>query len=101
MTVRPGAYSFGKPTNTYNNIAVIGAGLMGAGIAQVSAERDFRVILKDRDSKALARGEQQIYGNLSTKVKKRSLTTFERDSIMSRVIGALVLLPEPRQRSPP
>ena len=66
---------------------------MGAGIAQVSAERDFRVILKDRDSKALSRGEQQIYGNLSTKVKKRSLTTFERDSIMSRVIGALILQP--------
>jgi len=26
---------FGKPKNTYNNLAVIGAGLMGAGIAQV------------------------------------------------------------------
>ena len=40
--------SFGKPATPTNTIAVIGAGLMGAGVAQVSIERDFRVILKVR-----------------------------------------------------
>ena len=44
--------SFGKPANPTNTIAVIGAGLMGAGVAQVSIERDFRVILKVRSSPA-------------------------------------------------
>jgi hypothetical protein len=44
--VRNGLCRFGKPTQTYNTLAVIGAGLMGAGVAQVSVERDFRVILK-------------------------------------------------------
>ena len=37
---------------------------MGAGIAQVSAQKGFDVVLKDKDLKGLTRGEQQIANNL-------------------------------------
>jgi hypothetical protein len=43
--------------------------------------------VQDRDGKSLARGEQQVYDNLNRKAKKRSLSTHERDVIMSRLIG--------------
>ena len=45
-------------------MSVLGAGLMGAGIAQVSAQKGFDVVLKDKDLKGLTRGEQQIANNL-------------------------------------
>ena len=47
---------YGKPAINVNTIAVLGAGLMGAGIAQVSATKGFRVLLKDRDSVGLCCG---------------------------------------------
>jgi enoyl-CoA hydratase / long-chain 3-hydroxyacyl-CoA dehydrogenase len=41
---------FGKPEKRVETVAVLGAGLMGAGIAQVSASKGMRVLLKDRDA---------------------------------------------------
>lgn len=77
---------FGKPQKEYKRIAMIGAGLMGAGIAQVSIEKDIHVVLKDQNSAGLARGEQQIYNNLNQKVKK-SMTGVQRDIVLSRLTG--------------
>ena len=45
---------FGEPAQPVNTVAVLGAGLMGAGIAQVSAEKGLKVLLKDRDAASLA-----------------------------------------------
>ncbi|GLE09930.1 hypothetical protein PINS_up021869 [Pythium insidiosum] len=59
---------------------------MGAGIAQVSAAKDIRVLLKDRDAAAASRGESYVRDNLDQKVKRRSMTTFERDAVMANVI---------------
>ena len=41
------------------------------GMGQVSAKKDIRVLLKDRDMKGLARGEGQIAKNMDGKLKKR------------------------------
>ena len=45
-------------------------------------------MLKDRDAAAVAaRGEKQISANLQGAVKKRRMTQFDKDRVLSRVIG--------------
>ena len=78
---------FGKPAHEVTTIGVVGAGLMGAGVAQVSAARGFRVLLKDLNQQGLGRGLKQIQDNLDADVKKRRLTPYERDLTMSRIVG--------------
>ena len=70
------------------NIAVIGAGLMGAGVAQVSVTNSYGVTLADASEQGLAKGLNQVEKNLSAKVKRRQMTSFERDTIMSKVVEA-------------
>mmetsp|Transcript_24158 Transcript_24158/g.72076 ORF Transcript_24158/g.72076 Transcript_24158/m.72076 type:complete len:686 (+) Transcript_24158:241-2298(+) len=69
------------------NIAVLGAGLMGAGVAEVSAPNGYKVTLMDASEGGLARGINQIEKNLKNKVKRRRLTSFEADQVMSDVTG--------------
>jgi len=76
---------FSAPAQRVQRIGVIGAGLMGSGIAQVSAAKGIDVILKDRDAASLSRGYSQIYQNLESKVKRKSLTSFELEQVMSRL----------------
>lgn len=42
-------------------LAILGAGLMGAGIAQVTVDKGVNTILKDTTVEGLARGQQQVY----------------------------------------
>lgn len=78
---------FGKPTTTTSTVGVLGAGLMGAGISQVTAVAGICVVLKDRDAAAIARGEGQISGNLASSVKKKRMTQFDKDRVVARVVG--------------
>ncbi|XP_063278556.1 trifunctional enzyme subunit alpha, mitochondrial [Prinia subflava] len=80
---------FGSPQKEVKTLAVLGAGLMGAGIAQVSVDKGIKTILKDTTQKGLDRGQQQVFKGLNSKVKKKSLTSFERDSILSNMLGQL------------
>ncbi|NXW10702.1 ECHA enzyme, partial [Fregetta grallaria] len=80
---------FGTPQREVKTLAVLGAGLMGAGIAQVSVDKGLKTILKDTAQKGLDRGQQQVFKGLNGKVKKKSLTSFERDSILSNLMGQL------------
>uniref|UniRef100_A0A1A8PWT5 Trifunctional enzyme subunit alpha, mitochondrial n=1 Tax=Nothobranchius rachovii TaxID=451742 RepID=A0A1A8PWT5_9TELE len=80
---------FGTPEREVKTLAILGAGLMGAGIAQVTVDKGVHTILKDTTVEGLARGEQQIFKGLNDKTKKRSITSFERDSILSNLTGQL------------
>uniref|UniRef100_A0A672ILQ1 enoyl-CoA hydratase n=1 Tax=Salarias fasciatus TaxID=181472 RepID=A0A672ILQ1_SALFA len=80
---------FGTPQREVKTLAILGAGLMGAGIAQVSVDKGVNTILKDTTVPGLARGQQQVFKGLNDKTKKKSITSFERDSILSNLTGQL------------
>lgn len=69
-----------------NKIAVIGAGQMGSGIAQVFAQSHFDVILYDLEDKVVENSLSKIKGNLQRQVKKEKITAAQRDAIIGRIL---------------
>ncbi|KRX69382.1 Trifunctional enzyme subunit alpha, mitochondrial [Trichinella sp. T6] len=67
------------------SLAVIGAGLMGCGIAQVSIYNGFVTYLNDLDKEALLRGERSIAQHLDKKVKQQSITILEKDNMLANL----------------
>ncbi|KAK2723282.1 hypothetical protein QYM36_001813, partial [Artemia franciscana] len=76
---------FGKPAKETKTLAILGAGLMGAGIAQVSIDKGMHVLMKDMSLEGLARGQTQIQKGLDTAVKRRKIASFEKDQIYSNL----------------
>ncbi|OWF52016.1 Trifunctional enzyme subunit alpha, mitochondrial [Mizuhopecten yessoensis] len=74
---------FGKPAKSVQNLGVLGAGLMGAGVVQVSLNKVDYVQMKDVGSSGLARGEDQIVKGLQTQVKKKKMSSAEKDKVLS------------------
>jgi 3-hydroxybutyryl-CoA dehydrogenase len=72
-------------------IAVIGAGTMGHGIAQMAAASGYLVILRDLDKETLARGIRSIERNLSKGIERGKLTEDERDGTLQRIRGTVHL----------
>ena len=72
-----------------SRILVVGAGQMGAGIAQVAAQAGDTVLLRDRSEELIDRGLRTIVRNLERSVEKGKLTNEEREAILARVEPAL------------
>ena len=68
-------------------IAVIGAGTMGHGIAQVAAAVGFKVLLNDVDRESLARGVSAIERNLAKGIERGKLTEDDRDRTLQQIHG--------------
>lgn len=69
----------------YKNVAVIGAGTMGNGIAHVFAQSGYSVNLIDVSQAALDRALQTISGNLDRQVKKEILTPADKDWVLAGI----------------
>jgi 3-hydroxybutyryl-CoA dehydrogenase len=68
-------------------VALIGAGTMGAGIAQICAVAGHDVALVDLDPAALARAFESTKFSLGKFVSKERMTQADADSALSRVVG--------------
>jgi 3-hydroxybutyryl-CoA dehydrogenase len=69
-------------------IAVLGAGTMGHGIAQVAAAAGYAVIMRDLNTDALARGVQSIERNLAKAIQLGKISDDDRDQTLQRIRGA-------------
>jgi 3-hydroxybutyryl-CoA dehydrogenase len=74
-------------------IFVLGAGTMGAGIAQAFAAKGYEVILRDIKDEFVDRGLLGIKKNLSKLVDKGKLTTEAMEDILCKVSGTTALEP--------
>jgi 3-hydroxybutyryl-CoA dehydrogenase len=69
--------------NGIRTIAVIGAGTMGHGIAQVGAQAGYEVWLQDVTTDLLARAEARIADNLTQGIVRGKLTAEERERVLA------------------
>jgi 3-hydroxybutyryl-CoA dehydrogenase len=73
------------PVDPVDSVVVVGAGLMGSGIAQVTAASGRPVILRDVTDEALARGRAAIERSLNRFVDKGTLSRADADAALGRV----------------
>src|SRR5262245_21897956 len=66
-------------------IGVVGAGQMGSGIAQVSAQHGYRALLSDVSLELAVRAKQKIGAILERQVTKAKLSAAARDEILGRI----------------
>jgi len=69
----------------FGKIGVIGAGLMGNGIAQVCAAAGLSVVMVDVAEAALKRGLDTISGNLDRAASKGKISEADRDATLKRI----------------
>ena len=70
-------------------VGVLGCGLMGSGIAQVSAQAGYDTVVREIDQESLDRGLESIRKNLDRAVKKEKVTAEERDEVLGRITGTV------------
>ena len=66
-------------------LAILGAGMMGAGIAYVSAKVGIEVVLKDVSLEAAEKGKRYSEALLDTQLEKGRITVEKRDEILGRI----------------
>ncbi len=72
-------------------ICVLGAGLMGAGIAQTAAQAGFDVSIRDMEDRFVENGMASIKNNLARAVSKGKMEKDEAQKVMGRIKGTIDL----------
>jgi 3-hydroxyacyl-CoA dehydrogenase/enoyl-CoA hydratase/3-hydroxybutyryl-CoA epimerase len=75
-----------EPPTSLKKIGVVGAGFMGAGIAQVSAAAGLQVVMIDRDQETAEKGKAALHKALSDRVMKGRMKGAERDEWLARIL---------------
>jgi 3-hydroxybutyryl-CoA dehydrogenase len=68
-------------------VAVLGCGLMGHGIAQVAAQAGYSVVVREVDEATLAKGIGKIEKQLARAVEKGKTTQADADAVRARIEG--------------
>lgn len=74
-------------THSVGIIGVVGAGTMGAGIAQVAAQNGYDVVLIDAEEEFVTRGIERIDGDLEKSVQRERISASDRDATLARILG--------------
>ncbi|HEY3997876.1 MAG TPA: 3-hydroxybutyryl-CoA dehydrogenase [Candidatus Xenobia bacterium] len=74
-----------KPALNIKKIAVVGAGAMGAGIAQVASAAGVSVIMRDMGDEQLQRARKTVDQSLSRVVKKGTISEADKEKILSNI----------------
>jgi 3-hydroxybutyryl-CoA dehydrogenase len=74
-----------RKNNFMENIAVIGAGTMGNGIAHVFAQKGFKVQLIDAQAPALEKAMATIEKNLDRQISKQTITAEDKANTLSNI----------------
>ena len=77
------------PSDQIRKIAVMGAGTMGAGIAQTCAAAGFEVAMRDIDQKFVDGGFRRIRDPLMKRVEKGKMTKADVDALVSKIHGTV------------
>ena len=82
-------FDFGVNMQPVQSVAIIGAGNMGSGIAQKTAQEEFDVQMVDREAQWVERGQTIISDFLSEAVERRIFSTDQIDQIKGRITGVI------------
>jgi enoyl-CoA hydratase / 3-hydroxyacyl-CoA dehydrogenase len=77
--------------SSIDKITVLGSGIMGHGIAQVSAMAGYNVTLRDIDQAFLDKAMEKIRWSLNKLVEKQKITANKADAILSRILPVVDL----------
>jgi len=80
------AARIGRGSRPVESVGVLGAGFMGAGIAQVLSEKGVPVVLKDKDLAGVGRGYGFAQQRFKELVKRRRFTEAEAKGAMGRIL---------------
>jgi enoyl-CoA hydratase/3-hydroxyacyl-CoA dehydrogenase len=77
--------------SSINRITILGSGIMGHGIAQVSAMAGYNVTLRDIDQSFLDKAMEKIQWSLNKLVEKQKITTNQAEDILGRILPVVDL----------
>jgi 3-hydroxybutyryl-CoA dehydrogenase len=72
-------------------VGVVGCGLMGSGIAQVSAQKGYRTVVREVSEDLLGKGLERIRGFLAEGVRRGKVTQQEMDRTLANLSGTTAL----------
>ncbi len=75
----------GVARETFQKVAVLGAGMMGAGIAYATASRGIEVVLKDVSVENAQKGKHYSEALLSKKVSRKRMTEAQKAQVLDRI----------------
>ncbi len=78
-----------KLVREVDRLGMVGAGFMGAGIAEVSMNGGMHVLMKDINQEMLNAGFKGIYNSYNKRVKKKAMTSIELEEKMTLLSGSL------------
>lgn len=74
-----------------NNVAIIGAGVMGQGIAQTIAASGIEVLVIEKSDKDLQRAKSNLIETMEREIKRWAMTSSEKKAILSRIKWSISL----------